>query len=167
MVSFAVPALAFGLAMVSRWRNRAFAIGLVLLGVVVAVGAYPFDDPTPLGSAVKAAGSDSTVGLAMRSTNRIVPLVVLGLALLLGAGVSALSAYRRWLGIGVLALATALVVADLPPLLERHAGGHQPRTSRAAPHLRARRRARLSTPRAIAPGCSDSPARTRPTTAGG
>jgi hypothetical protein len=116
VVSFAVPALALALALVTRWRNRAFAAGLVLLGVVVAVGAYPFDRPTPLGAALKAAGSDSTLGLAMRSTNRIVPLVVLGLALLIGAGVSALVAWRWWLGLGVMGLATALVVADLPPL---------------------------------------------------
>jgi len=79
-VSFAVPALCFVMAMLARWRYRAFAVGLILVGTVLAVGAYPYSNPTPFGSLIKTAGSDSTLGLAMRSTNRIVPLVILGLA---------------------------------------------------------------------------------------
>ena len=68
--------------------------------MVLAVGTYPFTDPTPFGALIKAAGSDSTVGLALRSTNRIVPLVLLGLALLLGAGITAVFARGRWAGLG-------------------------------------------------------------------
>ncbi|MGP0029920.1 MAG: alpha-(1-_3)-arabinofuranosyltransferase family protein [Acidimicrobiales bacterium] len=115
-VSFAVPALCFLMGMLARWRYRAFAVGLIVIGVVLAVGAYPFTNPTPLGTLIKRAGSNSTVGLAMRSTNRIVPLVVLGLALLLGAGISALADRVRWLGLGILALSCGLVAANLPPL---------------------------------------------------
>ena len=89
-VSFAVPTLCFLFAVLTRWRYRAFAIGLIVFSVVIAVGAYPYTNPTPLGNVIKMAGSDSTIGLAMRSSNRIVPVVVLGLALLLGAGISAL-----------------------------------------------------------------------------
>ena len=84
--------------MVARWRYRAFAIALILVGVVLAVGTYPFKDPSPFGRLIKAAGPDSTAELALRSTNRIVPLVLLGLALLLGAGITALTARVRWAG---------------------------------------------------------------------
>ncbi|HTZ08323.1 MAG TPA: alpha-(1-_3)-arabinofuranosyltransferase family protein, partial [Acidimicrobiales bacterium] len=115
-VSFAVPALAVVGAVVTRWRQRTFFVGLVLVGTVLAVGAHPLADPTPLGRLVKTGMSDSTVGLALRSTNRATPLVVLGLAVLLGAAVAAVGA--RWRAAGVVAAAAcaALVGADLPSL---------------------------------------------------
>ena len=115
-VSFLVPTLCVTLGLLARWRYRIFAIALVLVGVVLAVGTYPFMHPTPFGALVKAAGADSTVGLALRSTNRIVPLVLLGLSLLLGAGITAVASARRWAGWGLAALATALIAAGLPPL---------------------------------------------------
>ena len=83
-VSFLLPILALAAGAVTRWRYRGFAIALIVVGVIIAVGTYPFTDPSPFGALIKAAGSDSTVGLALRSTNRIIPLVILGLALLLG-----------------------------------------------------------------------------------
>jgi arabinofuranan 3-O-arabinosyltransferase len=116
VVSFLVPTLAVAAAMVVRWRYRAFAIALVLVGVVLAVGTYPFQDPSPFGRLIKAAGPDSTAELALRSTNRIVPLVLLGLGLLLGAGITALTARVRWAGRGLLLLSVVLIAADLPPL---------------------------------------------------
>jgi hypothetical protein len=42
-VSFAVPALCAIVGAVARWRYRAFAVGLILIGVIAAVAAYPFD----------------------------------------------------------------------------------------------------------------------------
>jgi hypothetical protein len=115
-VSFAVPAFCVIVGALARWRYRAFAVGLIFFGVIAAVAAYPFTDPSPLGKALRAAGSDSTIGLAMRSTNRIVPLIVLGFALLLGAGISAIAAVRLKTGLLVLVVAVALAAADLPPL---------------------------------------------------
>jgi len=115
-VGFGVPTLCVAVGALARWRYRAFAVGLVLIGVVAAVAAYPFTDPSPFGKALRAAGSQSTIGLAMRSTNRIIPLVVLGLALLLGAGVSALVGAHLKTGILVVVLAVALAATDLPPL---------------------------------------------------
>ena len=58
-------------------------------GSVLSVGAHPFAHPTPVGGVLKAFMTDTTAGLAMRSTDRATPLVVLGLAMLLGSGVSA------------------------------------------------------------------------------
>ena len=114
-VSFAVPTVAVALGFTVRWRYRAFAVGLVGLGAIVAVGAFPFSHPSLFGAILKQL-SGGTVGLAMRSVDRIVPLVVLGLALLMGAGVSAI--HLRWPAAGaVAALAClALVATDLPPL---------------------------------------------------
>ncbi len=54
-VSFAVPAVAATLGLIVRWRYRAFAIGLVGLGTVVAVGAYPFVHPSLFGALLERA----------------------------------------------------------------------------------------------------------------
>jgi hypothetical protein len=115
-VSFALPATAFLAAFVLRWRQRAYFVALVVVGTILSVGAHPLSNPSPLGTLVKKAATGSTVGLALRSTNRATPLVVLGTAVLLGAGVAAL--LRRWkfVGMVVAAAATALVAADLPAL---------------------------------------------------
>jgi hypothetical protein len=118
LVSFAVPTLAFAGAAVSRFRERAYFVALVLVGAVLAVGAYPYDDPSPLGHALKAAAEGSTAALAMRSTARAVPLVSLGLAGLLGGGLAALLRWvrdRRIAGaVGV--LAAGLLIANQPSL---------------------------------------------------
>ena len=51
-----------------RWRHRAYFIGLLFIGVVIAVGAFPYDDPTPLGSLFKSFARQLDRGLALRST---------------------------------------------------------------------------------------------------
>ena len=38
-----------------RWRHRAFFILVTFVGVVIAVGAHPYDSPTPFGERVQAA----------------------------------------------------------------------------------------------------------------
>ena len=116
LTSFAVPTAAFVAAAITRWRYRAYFIGLVVVGVTIAVGAYPFDHPSPLGRVLKGAATSSTVGLAMRSTGRAVPLVVLGLAVLLGTGVAALDRRRPRLGTAAALLVGALVVGTMAPL---------------------------------------------------
>ena len=118
VVGFAIPVLALVGAAVVRWRHRAYAVCLVVVGTVIAVGAHPYDDPSPLGGAFKALASTSTVGLALRSTPRAVPLVVLGLALLLGAALAALARRLRTAGAVAMVAAGALVIAGLPPLFK-------------------------------------------------
>ena len=104
--SYAMPAVAMAFGVVGRWRQRAYFVLLVVLGTVLAVGAYPYTDPTPVGRALKAFYTNTTAGLALRSTDRASPMVLLGLAILLGAGLSALTEAlaprrlqprRRWL----------------------------------------------------------------------
>ena len=115
-LSFLVPVVCIVAGALARWRYRAFAVGLVVIGTVAAVGTYPYDDPSPLGRALKSASNGSSVGLAMRSSNRVLPVVVLGLALLLGAGVAALVASRPRLGWAAAVVSGGLVLADLEPL---------------------------------------------------
>ncbi len=132
-VSFAVPAAAVALGLLVRWRYRAYAVLLVAVGVVIAVGAFPYAYPSVVGDAVKGASSGSTLAMAMRSSDRVVPLVVLGLSLMMGSGIAALAARwparaagARWSArrsvvkgwaAGAAAIAcVCLVAAALPPL---------------------------------------------------
>ena len=119
--SFALPTLALALAGFTRWRHRAYFALLALVGTAVAVGAYPYDDPSPLGSALKGFAATSTAGLALRSTGRATPLVVLSLATFLAVGISALATrlearQRSGLAVAAAALAGLLVLLNLPAL---------------------------------------------------
>lgn len=116
VVSYLVPAVCVLLGFAARWRYRAYAVGLVGVGAVVAVGAFPCGNPSLFGSLIENASAGSTLALAMRSVDRIVPILVLGLALLMGAGVT--SIWARWpaRGNAVALLCLAIVAADLPPL---------------------------------------------------
>ncbi len=115
MVSFAIPAIALVALAAVRWAHRLFAAALVLAGVVLAVGAHPYSDPTLYGSLVKRFMT-TTAGMAMRSTPRAVPLVALGVALLLGAAVEAV-AWRLPRGAVPASLAVVgLVAVNLPSL---------------------------------------------------
>src|SRR4029453_1532092 len=116
-VTFLLPIAGLAGAVVARWRHRAYFVVLAAIGVAVATGAYPWEDGPlwPWQRAVKRFLL-ADVGLSMRSLPRAVPLVALGFAVLLGAGVT--SVVRRWpqwngrLLIGGVAAA----VLALPPL---------------------------------------------------
>ncbi len=114
-VTYLTPVLALLVAGLVRWRYRAYFASLVVVGTVLAVGAYPWDDPAVLGRGFKAFLLSET-GLAMRSLPRAAPLVVLGLSVLLGSGIAALAprlpALVRPAAVGVVALA----LLGLPPL---------------------------------------------------
>ena len=86
-VSFALPVVAFVAAVMVRWRYKLYFVGLIVVGVTLAVGIHPYSHPSPLGSLFKRFGTGSTLGLALRSTGRAVPLIAIGSAVLLGAGV--------------------------------------------------------------------------------
>jgi len=107
-LSYLVPALSFLSAVVVRWRHRAYFVLLVVVGVVLSVGANPITHPTPVGGLLKSFMTDTTAGLALRSTDRATPLVLLGMAMLLGSGASAL-----WQRLPRTGLVTAVVIAGL------------------------------------------------------
>ena len=118
-VSFLLPALALLAVGVTRWKHRAFFVSLVVIGMVIAVAASPYDDPTLLGSVFKAFATSSTAGFALRSTARAVPLLALGLAVMLGVGVSsaaaALARHRvSWLGVAAAVIIGVLCVVNAP-----------------------------------------------------
>ncbi len=112
--TFAVPILALGAAAVVRWRHRAYFGLLIVVGTVIGVGPWPYDDPSPLGEIFSGFASDSSVGLAFRNTARVVPLIVLGMAGLLAAAVSALEPRRLRVGAGVAVV--GLVVLNFAPV---------------------------------------------------
>ncbi|MEP6624829.1 MAG: alpha-(1-_3)-arabinofuranosyltransferase family protein, partial [Acidimicrobiia bacterium] len=121
LVSYAIPTLALLSAAIVRWRYRAYFMLVIVVGVVVAVGAHPYDSPTPVGAAFKKLSQTSSVAFALRSTGRAVPLVVLGLAALIGAGVSAAVVRLRTRGrvrwsYAIPVLAGLLVFLNLPAL---------------------------------------------------
>ena len=137
VASFVVPALCFVAAVFSRWRHRAYFVLLTVVGMVLAVGPNPYADPTGVGSLIKAFMVDTTAGLALRSTDRASPLVILGLAMFLGGGVSAVAARVRRTGLVVGVFAVAAVAGATVPLWT--GGDHRQRLHPAgrAPRLRA------------------------------
>lgn len=115
-VGFVLPIAAFVSAFCVRWRYRAFSVALIGIGTWIAVGAYPYQHPSPIGAVFKRFATSSTVGLALRSTARVIPLVVLGQAMLIAAGVAALARRRPQVATRV-AIATMLVAAVANPAL--------------------------------------------------
>ena len=114
--SFAVPFLAFLAAVAVRWRHRAYFVLLIVVGTVLSVGAYPYTRPSGFGWLLRTIMTDTTAGLAMRSTDRATPLVLLGLAVFLGAGVSAVARRFRRSGLVLLAFGAGVVAAASAPL---------------------------------------------------
>ena len=76
-LSYLVPIGAFFSAAFVRWRERAFFIVLVVVGLLLSVGAHPYLSPTPIGSLDKAFMTKTTIGLALRSADRATPVVIL------------------------------------------------------------------------------------------
>ena len=123
IAGYGLAALSLLAAGVLRWRHRLFFVGLLVVGMIIAVGPSPYAHPTPLGGIFKAFANSSSAGLALRSTARAVPLVVLALTVLLGLGLNAswVALRRRGrpvlgaIGIGVVLV---LVVVNLPALFD-------------------------------------------------
>jgi arabinofuranan 3-O-arabinosyltransferase len=115
-VSF-VPVLLAALAVfVVRWRHRTLFVALLVTGTVIAVGAHPYDDPSPYGSLFKTVLEQVDPARALRSITRVTPVIVLGTAVLLGVGVTAAFASSRRLGRVVAAIAVLAVVLSSLPL---------------------------------------------------
>ncbi len=122
LVSYAVVLVGLcGLALV-HWPARRFAALCVAVGTVLAVGVHPLDDPSPLVSLL--VPDDGTgLALALRSSTRAVPVLVLGVALGAGALVALLPAATAGLrrpavggrGLGAAAV-IGLAVLNLPAL---------------------------------------------------
>ena len=114
--SYAVPVAALVAAAFVRWRERAYFLILLFVGLVLSVGPFPFSNPTVIGGELKSFMTNTTAGLALRSTDRATPLVLLALVLLLGSGLTALWSRVSVVGLTASILVAGLVVANMPSL---------------------------------------------------
>ncbi len=122
-VGYGLACLSLAAAGLLRWRLRAYFVLLALLGVTIAVGVYPFSSPSPFGRLVRDFARSSQAGMALRSTARAVPLVVMSLAVLLAVGINAgvrwVEAHRadrvRWARVAVFGVGF-LVLFNFPAL---------------------------------------------------
>lgn len=78
--SLLLPVLAVGALAVTRRAVGRLGILFVVVGVVLAVGAHPIAGPSPLFDAVLSR-PDSTLALALRSSTRAAPVMLVGLAI--------------------------------------------------------------------------------------
>ncbi|MGK2958303.1 MAG: alpha-(1-_3)-arabinofuranosyltransferase domain-containing protein [Acidimicrobiales bacterium] len=115
-ISLLIPLLALVVGTMMRWRYRFYVAVLILVGTVLASGAFPYANPSPLGRAFRDAAAQSDFILSLRNTQRATPLVALGVALLLGAGLCALTARQARLGALATVFVGALVAANFSPL---------------------------------------------------
>lgn len=116
VAGFALPVIALALGARVRWPHRTYFATLAALGVVLAVGAYAAADRSPFGSALAAASESSDLVLSLRNTQRATPLLLLGLAGLLAAGLHVLGETRPRRAQVVAALTALLVAATIPNL---------------------------------------------------
>ncbi len=126
IVSFLIPALALMCAGIVRWRHRAYFASLVVVGVIVSVGVYPYSHPSVFGALLRAFTSQTAgVGAALRNLDRAGPLVALGAAMLFGAGaevlIEKLSLIRPRTSHVVFVVLIGLIVANLPSIWDGNA----------------------------------------------
>lgn len=115
LLTYLIPALGLAGAAVARFRERAFFLLLLAVGLFLAVGAHPWEDPPPGGAAVKAF-LQSELGLSMRSLPRAAPLVVLALAIFCGSLIASTTVRRPRLARPLTLAVVVLAVLALPAL---------------------------------------------------
>ncbi len=83
LTSFGIVVAACAGLVLVRWRARRFAAWTMLAGLVIGVGVHPIAHASPLFSRL-ASSPESGLALALRSSTRAIPNLLIGLAL--GAG---------------------------------------------------------------------------------
>lgn len=94
------------------WAHRRFAAMLIGVGAVLAVGVHPIDDPSPMMSLLVGDG-EGGLALALRSSTRAIPVLLLGLALGAALLVDAVRRHRLSLPRTSISVRTELVVATV------------------------------------------------------
>jgi arabinofuranan 3-O-arabinosyltransferase len=115
-LGFAMPAIGVAAVAVLRWPHRTYLALLVVVGVVVAVGAHPFGEPSPLGAFIKGSSARSALILALRSSTRAIPLVLLAFSLAVAMVLTALADRVPRVAVPLAGLVCALAVLQLPSL---------------------------------------------------
>ena len=103
-----------GLALV-RFPARRFAIAMTFTGLVLAVGVHPFSDPSPIAQLFRGDGQEG-LSLALRSSTRALPLLVIGLALGTAALVDTIGRVVAWRRTLLAATVVVAAVGNLPVL---------------------------------------------------
>ena len=119
-VSYALPLLALVALTWCRWAHRRFAAGLVGIGLVLSVGVHPIGDRSPL-MQLLAGDDDGGLALALRSSTRALPVMVLGMALAIAMAVDAgrvvrLPSLRLQASSALGAVVAVVAVINLPAL---------------------------------------------------
>lgn len=87
LAGFGIVAAAVALGVSLHWVHRRFAIWCIAAGLLLGVGVHPIDDPAPA-ARLLTTDAGAGVALALRSSTRAVPVLLLGIALVLGARLS-------------------------------------------------------------------------------
>lgn len=112
--SFAVPLVALALGAITRWGPRTYFAVLVGTGTAIAVGAFPEPTRSPVGAAFEMLSRRSELVLSLRNTQRAGPLIALGLAGLVVAGLSAIDRRHRGAALAGVGVVVLLVAVALP-----------------------------------------------------
>ena len=114
-LSFVLPLLALLISVFVKFRYRGHLLALMFISMLIAIGSHPYDSPSIFGRIFREwTLSDS--GLALRSTPRVLPLLLLSIAIFLGAGIAALSLFRPRLEHLATILISLLIIGNLSPL---------------------------------------------------
>ena len=114
-LTFGLVVLALISATAVRWRHRSFFLGLLVLGALIGIGSHPFEDPSLLGRLFKDF-TRSDAGLALRSTPRAAPMVVLATSVLIGCVTAAAQERVPRLGKAFTLLTLAAIILANPAM---------------------------------------------------
>ena len=114
-LTFGLVVLALISATAVRWRHRSFFLGLLVLGALIGIGSHPFEDPSFLGRLFKDF-TRSDAGLALRSTPRAAPMVVLATSVLIGCVTAAAQERVPRLGKAFTLLTLAAIILANPAM---------------------------------------------------
>ena len=103
-----------GLALV-RFPARRFAVAMTFTGLVLAVGVHPFGEPSPIARLFRGDGQEG-LSLALRSSTRALPLLVIGLSLGAGALVDSIGRTVAWRRTVPATAVVIVALANLPVL---------------------------------------------------
>jgi arabinofuranan 3-O-arabinosyltransferase len=118
-ISFLIPTLSIVAASLLRFIYRGYFIILLTIGLIAAVGTYPFYSPSIWGYLLRYFMLYTTPGFALRSTDRATPLVILSLAVFLGIGAQFLvTRLRPAFSRTVIPLLSILIVLNYPSLFD-------------------------------------------------
>ena len=114
-LTFGLVVLALISATTVRWRHRSFFLGLLVVGALIGIGSHPFEDPSFLGRLFKDF-TRSDAGLALRSTPRAAPMVVLATSVLIGCVTAAAQERVPRLGKAFTLLTLAAIILANPAM---------------------------------------------------